>query len=101
MAAKTTKKEPEVLLYKGKPMFRKDNKIYYGNPDDKFIIIMTETDYEDINGLKVAKSVNVALSTNSTKGKGKEKIIKQSDREGIYDALDFGEYWLQDALGEI
>ena len=101
MAAKSAKKGSEILIYKGKPMFRIGNKVYYGNPEDKFIIIMTENDYEDIGGLKVANSVNVALSTNDTKGKGKEKIIKQSDREGIYDALDFGEYWLQDALGEI
>ena len=101
MASKSANKESKILMYKGKPMFRKDNVIYYGNPEDKYIVVMTEKNYEEINGVKVATSVNVALSTNETKGKGKEKIIKQSDREGIYDALDFGEYWLQDALGEI
>lgn len=101
MASKSVNKESKTLMYKGKPMFRKDNVIYYGNPEDKYIVVMTEKNYEEINGVKVATLVNVALSTNETKGKGKEKIIKQSDREGIYDALDFGEYWLQDALGEI
>lgn len=101
MAAKSAKKGSDTLMYKDKPMVRLDNKIYYGNPEDKFIIIMTENDFEEVGGAKIATSVTVALSTNNTKGTGKEKIIKQSDREGLYDALDFGEYWLSDALGEI
>lgn len=102
MAAKKTSDNEKLLMYKGKPLVRKDNVIYYGNPDAEYICVLTENAYEEINGLKVATSVSVSLTTNTTHGQGKEKVIKKPvERNGLYLALDIGEYWLSDELGEI
>lgn len=102
MAAKKQNKENQLLMYKGKPLVRKDNVIYYGNPDAEYIAVLTENKHEEVNGLKVATSVSVCLTTNATRGQGKEKVIKKPvERDGLYLALDIGEYWLSDALGEI
>ena len=102
MAAKKQKDENKLLMYKGKPLVRKGNVIYYGNPDADYIAVLTENAYEEINGMKVATSVSVSLTTNATKGQGKEKVIKKPvERDGLYLALDIGEYWLSDELGEI
>ena len=92
------KKDDDVLLYKGKPLIRKDNIIYYGNPADKFIIMITSNKSEFINDLEVATDVTVSLQTNNTGGRGKEKIIKKVEREGLYRALDVAAIWLEDAL---
>lgn len=101
-AAKKQKDENKLLTYKGKPLVRKDNIIYYGNPDDEFIAVLTENAYEEIEGMKVATSVSVSLTTNTTRGTGKEKVIKKPvERNSLYLALDIGEYWLSDELGEI
>ncbi len=102
MAAKKKQEESKLLMYKGKPLFRKDNKIYYGNTDDKYIVVITEEAYETVGDMQVATSVSVELTTNTTGGKGREKVIKPAvQRDSLYLALDIGEYWLSDALGEI
>lgn len=86
------------LLYKGKMLARKDNIIYYGNPEDKYLIMMNITDSEQKNGFDITMKVTVSLQTN--KGSTREKIIKKVEREGIFKALDIAEYWLEDALNE-
>ncbi|NLM50434.1 MAG: hypothetical protein GX196_05725 [Clostridiaceae bacterium] len=94
MAKKGAKKE--FFTYKGKPLFRKGNQIYYGNPTDKYIILFTLSDQQVVNGLSVANKVVIELMTNT--GKEKEKVIKKAEREGLYQALDIAEFWLEDAL---
>lgn len=95
MAKKDESKKP--LTYKGKLLSRKDNIIYYGNPEDDYLIMMNVTGTEDINGEKVTSRVTVSLQTNTG---GKEREIKKVEREGMYKALDIAEYWLSEALGE-
>lgn len=95
MAKKDEAKKP--LTYKGKLLARKDNIIYYGNPEDDYLIMMNVTGTEDINGTQVTSKVTVSLQTNTG---GKEREIKKVEREGMYKALDIAEYWLMDALGE-
>ena len=85
------------LTYKGKLLARKDNIIYYGNPEDDYLIMMNITGTEDVNGFPITSKVTVSLQTNTG---GKEKVIKKVEREGMYKALDIAEYWLADALGE-
>ena len=97
---KDEKKEAEKLpvTYKGKLLARKDNIIYYGNPEDKYLIMMNITDSEKQDGVELTTKITISLQTNS--GGIKEKIIKKVEREGIYKALDIAEYWLSDALSE-
>lgn len=91
------KSEAKNLTYKGKLLARKDNIIYYGNPEDDFLIMMNITDTENSNGIDITSRVTVSLQTNTG---GKERVIKKVEREGIYKALDIAEFWLADALGE-
>ncbi len=85
------------LTYKGKLLCRKDNIIYYGNPEDDYLIMMNITDTADKSGIPVTSRVTVSLQTNMG---GKEKVVKKVEREGMYKALDIAEFWLADALGE-
>lgn len=89
--------ETKQLTYKGKLLSRKDNIIYYGNPEDDYLIMMNITETEDVNGTPVTSRVTVSLQTNTG---GKEKVVKKVEREGMYKALDIAEFWLADALGE-
>lgn len=98
---KTTKKEEKdakkPLTYKGKLLAKKDNIIYYGNPEDDYLIMMNITGTEELNGTQITSRVTVSLQTNTG---GKEREIKKVEREGMYKALDIAEYWLFEALGE-
>lgn len=85
------------LSYKGKMIARKDNIIYYGNPEDKYLIMMNITESSPVGGYDITSKVTVSLQTNTG---GKEKIIKKVEREGMFKALDIAEYWLAEALEE-
>lgn len=94
MSAK--KAEQKILYYKEKPLIRRGNLIYYGNPADPYIILFIVEETEKKGDLSVATKVEVQLQTN--KGTGKEKVIKKAERDGLYPAMDIGEFWLTDIL---
>lgn len=97
-SGKKKKDEQKFLQYKGKPLVRKGSQLYYGNHDDKYIISMLVKESTKIIDLDVSTRVEVRLQTNEAPGK--ERVIKRAEREGIYAALDLGEFWLQEALAE-
>lgn len=88
--------ENKNLTYKGKLLARKGNIIYYGNPEDNYIIMMNITNTSEQSGYEITSKVTVSLQTNT--GGAKEKIIKKVEREGLFKALDIAEFWLFDAL---
>lgn len=96
MAEKTN--EQKVLTYKGKPLMRKGKELYYGNVDDKYRVYLEIDETTELMGLDIATHVVVKLQTNDAPGK--EKEIKKAERDGLYAALDLGEYWLTDILSE-
>ncbi|NLB81169.1 MAG: hypothetical protein GX800_06090 [Clostridiaceae bacterium] len=85
-------------MYKGKPLIRRGNLIYYGNTEDKYIIALEVLNSTKIINLDVSTHVVVKLQTNDIPGK--EKVLKKAERDGLYSALDVGEFWLEDALSE-
>ena len=92
------KETKEGLTYKGKPLLRCGNKIYYGNPEDKYIIYMQIQDTTKIMDLDISTEIVIQLQTN--KAPGLEKVIKSAERDSLYAALDLGEFWLTEALEE-
>ena len=90
--------EQKVLKYKGKPLMRKGKYLYYWNFDDKFRVHLEVDENTELMGLEIATQVNVMLETNEVPGK--EKVLKKAERDGLYAALDLGEYWLTDILAE-
>ncbi len=92
------KKKIEELMYKEKPLVRRGNTLYYGFIDEKYIVKIVEESSEEISGTSIGNKVTVQLTTNNTKLQGKERIIRQSKKEGLFDALDVGVVWLQDVL---
>lgn len=90
--------EKKILTYKGKPLMRKGKQIYYGNTDDKYRVYLEVEEDTEILGLNIATHVSVQLQTNDLPGR--EKVIKKAERDGLYAALDLGEFWLTDILSE-
>ncbi len=87
--------ENKIFTYKGKPMVRRGDTIYYGNMEDKYIIIFTIKSKHTVGTLEVSDEVTIDLCTN--KGE-KSKVIKKATRESLYEAIDIAEFWLEDAL---
>lgn len=86
------------LTYKGRPLMRKDNMIYYGSMADSHIVMLQVLDSKPVNGLNVATRVSVQLLSNDPNLRSRERIVKKSEKEGLYTALDVGCVWAGAAL---
>ena len=84
----------EVLMYKGKPLIRKDNTVYYGSMTDEFIIQMQILETTDLSDLKLATKVSIQLQRTDPNTRTKDRIVKKSEYDGFYAALEVGCIWL-------
>ena len=90
--------QKELLTYKGRPLMRKDNLIYYGSMADKYIIMLQILDTKKEHDTDIATKVSVQLQLTDPSLKAKDRIVKKSEKEGLYTALDVGCVWLERAL---
>ena len=92
------KKKKEFLTYKGKPLVRCGNTIYYGNMSDPYVVLLQIVSSKKVNDLDVADKVTVQLLTTDPDARPKDRIIKKSEKKGLYQAMDIGSIWLELAL---
>ena len=90
--------EEKVLMYKGRPVMRKDNLIYYGSMAYSHIVMLQILETKDVNGTPVATRVSVQLQLTDPAVKSRDRIVKKGEKAGLYTALDFGCVWLERAL---
>ena len=86
------------LMYKGHPLMRKDNIIYYGSMADKYIVILQVLESKDFKDLKLSTKVSVQLQLTDQTVRPRERVVKKSEKDGFYTALDVGCVWLERAL---
>ncbi|MCQ2420103.1 MAG: hypothetical protein MJ118_03115 [Clostridia bacterium] len=90
--------EKELLSYKGHPLMRKDNMIYYGSMADSHIIMMQILETKKEGDADIATRVSVELQLTDPNVRAKDRIIKKSEKDGFFTALDVGCVWLNRAL---
>ena len=90
--------EKAVLMYKGRPLMRKDNMIYYGSMADSHIIMLQILDTKKVGDMDVATRVSVQLQLTDPNARSRDRIVKKSEKDGLYTALDLGSVWLERAL---
>ena len=90
----------EFLNYKGRPLVRCGDTLYYGNMEDKFVIQLTIIDKEPDGDITSAKKILVQLLDTDTSVDPVKRIIKKSEKEGLYNAMDIGAIWLERALAD-
>ena len=88
----------EVLMYKGRPLMRKDNLIYYGSMADEYIIMLQVMESKKSGDLDLATKVSVQLQRTDPNCKARDRVVKKSEKDGFYTALDVGCVWLERAL---
>jgi hypothetical protein len=90
--------EQKILTYKGRPLMRKDNLIYYGSMADSHIVMLQILETKKVGGTDIATRVSVQLQLTDPAAKSRDRIVKKSEKDGLYTALDFGCVWLERAL---
>ena len=85
------------LTYKGKPLVRKDNELYYGRMTDAYVLYLQILSTKQSGNMQVADKVHLQLlSTDETKTP-EARVARQTTKNGLYNALDIGSIWLQKA----
>ena len=90
--------EENILMYKGHPLMRKDNMIYYGSMADSHIVMLQILETKKQGDMDIATRVSVQLQLTDPTVRSRERVVKKSEKDGLYTALDFGCVWLERAL---
>ena len=86
------------LSYKGRPLRRKDNLIYYGTMAEKYIIMLQILSTKKVDGLDMADKVSVQLQLTDPDLKSRDRVVKKSEKDSLYAAMDVASVWLERAL---
>lgn len=88
----------DVLTFRGRPLMRKDNLVYYGSMADEYIVMLQILETKKLEDLNLATKVSVQLQRTAPELKARDRIVKKSEKDGFYTALDVGCVWLERAL---
>ena len=88
------------LMYKGRPLVRSGNVLYYGSMAEKYVIVMQVLSTKDENDMTMAEKVQIQLMLTDPEVRMKDRIVKKSEKIGLYNAMDIGSIWLERALNE-
>lgn len=82
------------FTYKGLPLVRKGNELYFGNMSDEFVVNMKIEDTKDVNGMKVASKVRVIKMATDKDLPFDKVFVKNTEKSSLYEALDIACAWL-------
>ena len=88
------------LMYKGFPLVRNGKTIYYGNAYDPFIIMIQIATTREAAGEEIADKVIVQLLNTDPDVRPREKLVKKSEKKGLYAAMDIAYIWLTRAIAQ-
>ena len=92
--------ETNFLTYKDKPLVRKGNEIYYGDMSEPYVIKFTILSTTKEGENEVPEKVKVQLLKSDIQLSEKDRVVKETTKNSMFDALDFGFVWLERQLKE-
>ena len=84
-------------MYKGLPLVRSGNTIYYGNMSDEMVANLNIQSTREENGMKIADKIMVVLMRTAKDIDPQEMVVKTSMQESLFKALDIANIWLSRA----
>lgn len=95
-----SKNTPQFPMYKGKPLVRCGDVIYYGSMKDKYVVKMEIRSKKKVKDMDVADKVSIQLMRTGQATPNRKQIVKSSEKTGLYLAMDIAYAWLTRALSE-
>ncbi len=83
------------LEYMGKPLVRSGDEIYYGDMNESHIVKFTILSKD---GNDNPNKINIKLLKSNTELNEKDRIVKESTKNTMFEALDVGFVWLDRSL---
>ena len=91
---------PKFPTYKGKPLVRCGDVIYYGSMKDKYVVRLEIKSKKQLLDMELADKVTIQLMYTDPNIRNRKQIVKSSEKTGLYLAMDIADAWLQRALAE-
>lgn len=85
------------MTYKNYPLVRQGNTIFIGYMCDPYVVQLQITNTEEQDGIPVATKVRIYQMSTDEKLNPIEAIVKNSERDTLYDAMDVAVTWLERA----
>jgi hypothetical protein len=95
---KTEKDSKKFMTYRDKPLVRCGDVLYYGDMAEKYVIKMEIKSKRKIQDLEVADKVLIQLMYTDPAIRSRKQIIKVSEKDGLFNAIDIADAWLTRAL---
>ena len=92
------KKDKEFSTYKGRPLVRCGDEIYYGNMEEPYVIRMQIKSKKEQNGIEIADKVAIQLMATDPYLSPRTQLVKSSEKKGLFLAMDIADIWLNRAL---
>lgn len=96
--AEAKKAVQDFQTYKGKPLVRCGDEIYYGSMQDPYVIRMQIKSKKTVNGAELADKVAVQLIATDPDLSPRKQLVKSSEKNGMFLAMDIADIWLERAL---
>ena len=90
--------EKQFSTYKGKPLVRCGDELYYGSMAERFVIRMQIKTKKTVGDTEIADKVAIQLLCTDPDLSPRKQLVKSSEKNGLYVALDIADVWLERAL---
>ena len=90
----------DFFTYKGKPLVKNKNVIYYGSMLDDYVVMLKILTEKQQGDEKVPKNILVQLMHTDRSVKPQDMVVKKGEKEGLYNAIELADIWLTRALTE-
>lgn len=92
------KQKNEFLMYKGKPLVRCGDTLYYGDPSEDYILQLSVISKKQVANEDVPDMVTVQLMKTDNSIRPSDRIVHKIEKRGLYSAMHIGMVWLERAL---
>jgi hypothetical protein len=83
------------LTYKGRPLVRKGNTLYYGFMYEPYVAMLTINSTKQEQDLEMADKVTIQIMSTDPSTNPADIIVKRGEKNGLYQAMDIASIWLE------
>lgn len=91
-------KKEKFLTYRGKPLIRSGNTIYYGDMTDPYVAVLQISETKDFKDLELPTRISVQILSTDESLPLLERIKKNTEKRTFYDAMNIASIWLERIL---
>lgn len=93
-------KQKSLPTYKGQPLVRSGNVLYYGDPSQPFVAMLQILSTREAFGMAMADKISVQILSTDEAVHTSQRVVKRTEKNGLYNALTIAEIWLERALAK-